>query len=96
MNRRKPLSTNMVKTLRYVRRNGSVEIAKLRGCMQATIWALLKRKLLMPNGEAIMLTEHGEEIVMEYSEATLIQRKHLDDLSQRVARLLHVGRAFGG
>ncbi len=82
------LSHIMLAELQYIRRH-PLPIARLNKCHQATLKALIRRKLIIRSGDYVELTEYGELVA---TDAKLNQRKHEDKLSESVAAMLRVSR----
>lgn len=82
------LSELMLAELRYIDKH-SIRLSDTRLLHQATLKALLNRKLVARNGNMVHSTIDGHEIA---TRAQLNKRKFESDVSDSVKSLLHVSK----
>lgn len=96
MKKKQPTSLSRLQmaALRFIHKRGSIPIEALHECYQTTIWSLVYRKYVTKSGDSLVLTERGLAMYENYMASGIEKRNKPGDLSERVARLLHVARAL--
>ena len=87
----KPLSRHQYGSLRYFSK-GSVTLDQLRNAHATTLGSLLIRGYLQKQGSVIVLTKRGGEALRLYDQATINERSHEGDLTERCLKLLRYSR----
>jgi hypothetical protein len=89
-----PISYRMIAMLRYIKSH-PLPLGKLRIVNQLTLWALLHRspQLVKREGDFVVITNAGIEVLAGYTNPALAVRKVEADLSQRVESLIALVRS---